>query len=85
MRKKLTITIDEEGYASLSTMVEEHDISHLIESLIRLHVIGDDQNSDRRQTTASIVDMLTMPEAADIDFAPTGVGTINPWVHAASI
>ena len=85
MRKKLTITIDEDVYASLHAMMEEPNISRLIENLIRLHVISDARNSDCRLATASIVDMLAMPEGADIDFDPTGVGIVNSWVHPESM
>ena len=63
MRKKLTITIDEDVYASLHKVVGKRKISGFIESLVRPHVIRD----DRQQ---SIVELLAMPEAADIDFDP---------------
>ena len=63
MRKKLTITIDEDVYAGLYRVVGRRKISKFIESLVRPHV--DDTGHDR-----SIVDMLAMPDAADFDFEP---------------
>ena len=63
MRKKLTITIDEDVYAGLYRVAGRGNISRFIESLVRPHV--DDAWRDR-----SIVDMLAMPDASDFDFEP---------------
>ena len=63
MQKRLTITIDEDVYAGLYKVVGKRKISSFIESLVRPHVIRD----DRQQ---SIVELLAMPEVADIDFDP---------------
>ena len=63
MQKKLTITIDEDVYAGLYRVVGRRKISKFIESLVQPHVDGAGQ--DR-----SIVDMLAMPEASDVDFEP---------------
>lgn len=77
MRKKLTITIDEDVYTSLHKVVGERKISDFIESLVRPHVIRDDRHQ-------SIVELLAMPEAADIDFDPPRVKIVNPWLKAES-
>lgn len=77
MQKKLTITIDEDVYAGLCKVVGKRKISTFIESLVRPHVIRDNCQQ-------SMVELLAMPEAADIDFAPTGVEIVNPWMRAGS-
>ena len=64
MRKKLTITIDEDVYAGLYRVVGRRRISRFIESLVRPHVAG--AGHDR-----SIVDMLAMPDGSDYDFEPS--------------
>ena len=63
MQKKLTITIDEDVYSGLYRVVGRRKISRFIESLVRPYVIL----NDREQ---SILELLAMPEAADIDFDP---------------
>ena len=60
MRKKLTITIDEDVYAGLYRVVGRRKISRFIESLVRPHVA--DAGHDR-----SIVDMLAMPDGSDFE------------------
>ena len=42
MRKKLTITVDEQVYEGLHSVVGRRNISQFIESLVRPHVIGAD-------------------------------------------
>ena len=42
MLKKLTITLDEEVYDGLYTVIGRRHISRFIESLVRPHVIGKD-------------------------------------------
>ena len=39
MRKKLTLTIDEEVYDSLRQVVGPRKISHFVEDLVRPHVV----------------------------------------------
>jgi hypothetical protein len=104
MQKKLTITIDEDVYAALHRVVGRRKISGFIESLVRLHVIGEDCDSAHRENVSaagvdmtsgpslvtesahtahvrttiedlvgqeeSMVELLAMPEAANIDFDP---------------
>ena len=40
MQKKLTITIDEQVYEGLHTVVGRRRISHFIEELVRPYVVG---------------------------------------------
>ncbi len=40
MQKKLTITVDEQVYDGLHTIIGRRKISQFIESLVRPHVIG---------------------------------------------
>ena len=42
MQKKLTITIDEQVYQGLHSVIGPRKISGFIERLVRPHVIGDD-------------------------------------------
>ncbi len=42
MQKKLTITINEEVYAGLHSIIGRRNISQFIESLVRPHVIDKD-------------------------------------------
>jgi predicted CopG family antitoxin len=49
LHKKLTITIDEQVYAGLHTVVGRRRISQFIESLVRPHVIGKDLEVAYRQ------------------------------------
>ena len=42
MSKEVTITLPEDVYEGLKTLMGERDISEFIESLIRPHVLGED-------------------------------------------
>jgi len=42
MQKKLTISLDEQVYAGLYTVIGRRHISHFIESIVRPHVIPAD-------------------------------------------
>jgi predicted CopG family antitoxin len=42
MRRKLTITINEEVYNGLHLVIKRHNISQFIEALVRPHVINHD-------------------------------------------
>ena len=52
MRKKLTITIDEDVYASLYEVVGGRKISRFIDSLVRPYVIYGDIQGGYRQMAA---------------------------------
>ena len=49
MRKKLTISIDEQVYEGLHSVVGRRHISQFIESLVRPHVIGADLEAAYRR------------------------------------
>ena len=74
MQKKLTIIIGEDVYAGLHRVVGKRKISRFIETLVRPHVVRSGLDSDYEPVAAdqerSIVEMLAMPEAADMDFEP---------------
>ena len=49
MQKKLTITVDEQVYEGLHSVIGRRNISQFIESLVRPHVIGSDLQEAYRQ------------------------------------
>ena len=49
MRKKLTITIDEQVYEGLHTVIGRRRISRFIEDLVRPHVVLQDLEAAYRQ------------------------------------
>ena len=49
MKKKLTITIDEEVYEGLHSRVGRGKISKFVENLVRPHVMRDNLNSAYKQ------------------------------------
>lgn len=49
MQKKLTITLDEEVYAGLHTVIGRRRISQFIESVVRPHVVKPDLAAAYRQ------------------------------------
>ena len=49
MRSKLTITLDEQVYEALHSVIGRGNISRFIESLVRPHVIGADLEGAYRQ------------------------------------
>jgi len=49
MRRKLTITLDEQVYEGLYRVIGRGNISQFIESLVRPHVIGVDIEEGYRQ------------------------------------
>lgn len=67
MRKKLTITIDEDVYAGLCRTVGEAEISGFIESLIRPHITNSPNVDDEER---SLADLLAMPDADEVRFDP---------------
>jgi predicted CopG family antitoxin len=52
MQKKLTITIDEQVYEGLHTVIGPRRISQFIEDLVRPHVVGHDLEAAYRQMAA---------------------------------
>lgn len=49
MRKKLTITVDEEVYGNLHRVVGRGNIGRFIEELVRPHVVGADMEDAYRR------------------------------------
>jgi hypothetical protein len=49
MQKKLTITLDDQVYEGLYTVIGQGNISRFIESLVRPHVIGTNLDEAYRQ------------------------------------
>ena len=52
MKKKLTITVDEEIYAGLHRVIGRRKISQFIESLVSPHVVQKDLESGYREMAA---------------------------------
>ena len=52
MQKKLTVTIDEEVYEGLRTVIGPRKISHFIEELVRPHVLKKDMYSAYKEMAA---------------------------------
>ena len=52
MQKKLTITLDEQVYEGLYTVIGPRRISQFIEDLVRPHVVGHDLEAAYRQMAA---------------------------------
>lgn len=55
MQKKLTLTIDEEVYDGLRTVVGPRKISHFVEDLVRPHVVKRDLYDGYRNMAADCV------------------------------
>jgi predicted CopG family antitoxin len=49
MQKKLTITVDEQVYNGLHTVIGRRNISQFIESLVRPHVVGSELEAAYQQ------------------------------------
>lgn len=49
MQKKLTITLDEEVYQGLHSVIGRRRLSHFIESIVRPHVLAPDLEAAYRQ------------------------------------
>ncbi len=55
MQKKLTLTIDEEVYNGLRTVIGPRKISHFVEDLVRPHVVKRDLYDGYRDMAADCV------------------------------
>lgn len=62
MQKKLTVTIDEEVYEGLRTVIGPRKISRFIEELVRPHVLKEDMQSAYKEMAA---DQIRECEALD--------------------
>ena len=72
MQKKLTITIDEEVYEGLRSIIGPRKISRFIENLVRPHVIKRDMYSAYKEMAA---DQVRETEA--LEWAEGTIGDIN--------
>ena len=69
MQRELTIKINEDLYEGLHRTMDETEISGFIEDLVRPHV------PSMPGPERGVIDLLAMPEAADIDFEPPRLDT----------
>lgn len=72
MQKKLTITIDEEVYEGLRSVIGPRKISRFIENLVRPHVIKRDMYSAYKEMAADQV-----REAEALEWAEGTIGDLN--------
>ncbi len=71
MQKKLTITLDEEVYKGLHTVIGRRNISQFIESLVRPHVVGVELEAAYRQMAED-----ETREAEALEWAEATVGDV---------
>ena len=72
MRKKLTVTIDEEVYNGLRTVIGSRKISRFIEDLVRPHVIKKDMYAAYKEMAADQV-----RESEALEWAEGTFGDVN--------
>jgi len=72
MRKKLTVTINEEVYEGLRTVIGPRKISRFIEELVRPHVLKKDMYAAYKDMAA---DQIRESEA--LEWAEGTIGDIN--------
>ena len=70
MQKKLTLTIDEEVYDGLRTVIGPRKISHFVEELVRPHVVKRELYDGYRDMAADRV-----RESEALEWAESTVGT----------
>jgi hypothetical protein len=71
MQKKLTITLDEQVYNGLHTVIGRRNISQFIESLVRPHVIGTELEAAYQQMAAD-----EDREAEALEWAEATIGDV---------
>jgi len=71
MQKKLTITLDEEVYKGLHTVIGRRNISQFIESLVRPHVVGVELEAAYRQMAQD-----EAREAEALEWAEATIGDV---------
>jgi predicted CopG family antitoxin len=72
VQKKLTITVDEEVYRGLHTVIGRRKISKFIEGLVRPHVVDADLAAAYRDMAADRV-----RESAALDWAEETIGDLD--------
>jgi predicted CopG family antitoxin len=71
MQKKLTVTIDEEVYNGLRTVIGPRKISRFIEELVRPHVVRQDMYAAYKEMSDD-----TAREAEALDWAEATLGDV---------
>jgi predicted CopG family antitoxin len=71
MQKKLTITLDEQVYKGLHTVIGRRHISQFIESLVRPHVVGVELEAAYRQMAQD-----EAREAEALEWAEATIGDV---------
>ena len=69
MQKKLTITLDEQVYHGLHSVIGRRRISHFIETVVRPHVLSPDLDAAYRQMAQD-----ELREAEALAWAETALG-----------
>lgn len=72
MQKKLTLTIDEEVYDGLRTVIGPRKISHFVEELVRPHVVKRDLYDGYRDMAADCV-----RESEALEWAESTCGDVS--------
>jgi predicted CopG family antitoxin len=72
MQKKLTITIDEQVYEGLQTIVGRGKISQFIEVLVRPHVLNEDLESAYKEMAQD-----EAREAEALEWSEATIGDVN--------
>jgi predicted CopG family antitoxin len=72
MQKKLTVTIDEEVYYGLRTVIGPRKISRFIEELVRPHVVKKNMYTAYKEMAADEV-----RESAALEWAEGTIGDLN--------
>ena len=72
MQKKLTLTIDEEVYDGLRTVIGPRKISHFVEGLVRPHVVKRDLYDGYRDMAADCV-----RESEALEWAESTCGDVS--------
>lgn len=74
MKQELTVRIDAEVYEALRRVADDGKADKLVEALLRAYLIGDGYRqlaeTVQRDEERSIVELLAMPNAVEIDFEP---------------
>jgi hypothetical protein len=72
MQKKLTVTIDEEVYIGLRTVIGPRKISRFIENLVRPHVVRKNMYAEYQEMAAD-----TVRESEALEWAECTFGDVN--------
>jgi predicted CopG family antitoxin len=78
MQKKLTITIDEDVYAGLHSVIGPRKISGFIEQLVRPHVLGSDLDLEKSYREMAADEAA---EAQALEWSEALIGDVGdePW------